>query len=837
MEEYPEDQIAYDREWTSKLETRVIDDFKVINGRAPSQSEIANEAQIIASQAGRDYVKTQARLNRLPGPIRKAVGGVIDKGKELLGDAGAAVVSTVADRTPSLRAQDSSLPTIGVPRPFRGSVTVAQDALGLTPGEPIPLLGYNGEVTYAYTPSDYGEMTFGAEDLADVIEIGGPLAGEAYALAGKSPTGFAFKTVVANVGSEVLAELLRAYDRKAAQLPNSAFNISDPEDAAMHFAKVAAGGVVLGSADLLVNSAELRAQRRLYKTAFGLDTATSKEQQERMLRLGVNPNLAQASTGFVTAIAASLNIYPLTARRSVRQDRKVLRGLQEAGGAAFPSVADHLLSGVHLSEKSRRWFAVNDEYLRGVRQRGGNIYKAAEEVAYQVERKLGLDNVHVPHAAAREKVEDLVLRRVAQLPPATVKHNKFGHREPIKARLEKDAGYGVLERVMRQDDKVSIVDYRALKAEVEAQVARFEPGDPLGSVYTAVASFMREAERGMVAPQYLKDIWVKADAIWGGMHALSNESTWRNFKKANSKFGHSNKQGAKQTISTELVLETVLSDKKLTAGEVITLATTAKRAGASEVFTDAVGAHYAGVWQRSLKTLEKGSLAGEEVLDFKAVQRQLGLIGDADEATSTLWEANAELIRQAGGDPALVRQFLDDATQAFPMGMANPAKAAQRRTALAGAGSAVRLATGIGALAATQADRGENAVIGGVLGAVSSIMFLATTGEILFNPAVLKRMNKVMRGGISEQGKWRTIWGITTSLGITRSVQNMLQEQGIDPLVTPAKAQQEARGKALREATEDRIRQQLAPFRPDPMTAPPPGTSRIPGPPEMRASR
>jgi len=120
---------------------------------------------------------------------------------------------------------------------------------------------------------------------------------------------------------------------------------------------------------------------------------------------------------------------------------------------------------------------------------------------------------------------------------------------------------------------------------------------------------------------------------------------------------------------------------------------------------------------------------------------------------------------------------------------------------------------------------------------VSSIMFLATTGEILFNPAVLKRMNKVMRGGISEQGKWRTIWGITTSLGITRSVQNMLQEAGIDPLVTPTKAQQEARGKALREATEDRIRQQLAPFRPDPMTAPPPGTSRIPGPPEMRASR
>ena len=56
-----------------------------------------------------------------------------------------------------------------------------------------------------------------------------------------------------------------------------------------------------------------------------------------------------------------------------------------------------------------------------------------------------------------------------------------------------------------------------------------------------------------------------------------------------------------------------------------------------------------------------------------------------------------------------------------------------------------------------------------------------------------------MHGGITEQGAWRTMFGVASSVGLSRAFQNSLQEQGIDPMFDASKAEQYLQAERLKE--------------------------------------
>jgi hypothetical protein len=202
-------------------------------------------------------------------------------------------------------------------------------------------------------------------------------------------------------------------------------------------------------------------------------------------------------------------------------------------------------------------------------------------------------------------------------------------------------------------------------------------------------------------------------------------------------------------------------------------------------------------YNASMKVAEKGPLEGIEVMNFGMYEKWIG----ADDLKGNKWAAHKLMIEKSGGNAEELLKFLSDAKSAFPEGIADPSKTAARRTALAGMGSAVRLATGTG-IASGFTSQSTTAAI---TTAAASFIAILGAGQLFFNPTVLKKMRRVMDGGISDQGRWRTLLGVVSSVGATRVMQNLWQEQGIDPFpgLTPSKLEQERVGTLLKNRRAD----------------------------------
>lgn len=757
-------RLAEAEQYVTQLESDVAAGFKEATGRDPSRSELEMESFKRAQSEGVDYYGRKRLVAAKPGPIRKAWGSATDAIGSVVSPVMQGAASALADRTQSLRAADSSLPHMTLDIPYDASAGAAG--------------GDN------YIPA-VKSMTFGAEDVADAIEVGVPAAAELGAMATKrlGSVGKATSIVLGNVGAELSAEFLRAADRRASGLPNSAVNLSDPTDAALHFAKVASGGMILGGADILLNAGELRAQRKAYSTLLGLGSAESNEAIRKMGRLGQEASLSQAMTTPLKLIGTSLSIYPVTGHKAVKRARAIKEAITSTVSDSIGRLGDHLLSGAHLSGVSSNWAQKNDEYLQWARKKASASFDQAESSLLRAEQQFGTEQFHVPYAEVREDIRKSVIGESRGLPP------------DIKSSLEKNPDYQKLIYLIEEaPDRMLPSEALAMRNQMEnAAVKAKGEHDRTGRIFAAAASGLRKATDNMVAPPGVLAEYRAAVREWSDYNALTRAPAWRAFKMADSRFGEANKFDAEHGISAQAVLQNAMADADITPDIVDTWWRAAREGEAVGAFRNSVSKHLKMGFDKSTVVPEKGPLEGIETINIDRFLKYLG----ADQPDSNKWAAHRSLIEKSGGNPDELVAFLEDMKGLFPDGIPNPSQTAARRTALSGVGSAVRMVTGGSALTsgmAGAAAAGPLGAVGGSIGsAVVSTLALLGVGQLMFNPAVLRKMRRVMDGSIDEQGRWRTLWGVASSMGITRALQNSLQEQGIDPLVTPTKAEQQER--------------------------------------------
>jgi len=797
-------------DYVSKLESDTAKALQQVNGgRAPSQSELEMEAWKRAREEGRDYYGLKHYLAAQPGPVRKFLGLVKDQvvgaSQDVLGGA----VHALVDRTEDVRAADSSLPHISGTIPGAGLLDSAQTwvANNQSPGvRPIPPREEN---PYA------GSFTLGASDLADALEVALPLGADAIALGSKNmgPWGKAASIVAGNVGGELSAEFVRMADRRAANLPNHAVDISDPTDMALHFAKVLSGGMMLGAADMLTAESTLRGERRAYKLLAGLGTPESDAVIRKMHRIGVEPTLSQAMTTPLKIIGTSLSLYPLTGTKAIARARQIKGAVTRHVSNVVGGFADHLMSGVHIADRSKQWFNKNDQYLQLVGRRASHSYELVKAEMQRAEGQVGLQGMNVPIQQAKDDVRAAVFDRIGRLPAGT------------RSSLERNPDYQTLVNfIERGDTHILPSEAIQLRNELEWAATRASGAhDPVGSVFATAAARLRAAiENEAVMPDNVRALLAGATREWSDMHALMRAPAWEAFRKADSQFGMPDKVGASMSISSEAVLMNAMQDPNLTPDIVGTWWRAANEGHAVPQFRAAVESHVRKGYELAVKTPETGPLAGVEVIDPKRLMAFLG----ANEPSGNKWAAHADMIRKAGGNPDEFLGFLKDIKDLFPDGVPNISGMAARRTALSGVGSAVRMLTGASAVGAYVKTRGggeteQKGVLTGLGTAIATMLAFRGVGKLMFEPGSLKYMRRVMDKNISEQGRWRQLWALTASWGLTRRVQDVLQAHGVDPLVTPTRAEQlenESRLTRDKPASAMSLPQQPtpAPYNPDP---------------------
>lgn len=770
----PGAELAEASAFLDKLDTAVRAGFRADTGRDPSPSEFEISAHQIAQEAGRDFFADRALVAKQPGPVGKAFSAVKGAVSDAVTPVLQGAVSSIADRTASLRSQDSSLPSFPVLAP------TAENTLSGEPG--------------AFSRTKFGlrSARVGAEELADAIELGVPMATEAAVLGSKNMgfAGKAFSIVLSNLSSEVGAEYIRYANQQASGVPSNLLSSNDPTDVALHFAKVAAGGALLGGADLLLNSAQLRTQRQAYKTVLGLGSAESNAAIARSSRLGVDPNLAQAMTSVLRPIATSLSVYPMTATASLEQSRKLVRGITKTTTDSVARLGDNLMSGLHISDRSSNWVKANDAFIQFTRKRGTAAFDAMERTMLDAETQFGRQAVFVDHVEARNRIEGAILKNVAGLPLIRTNDPSIPFRLP-KASLERNPDFRLLLDAVNLPDQASPIEYLALRNQLEnAAVRAGGANDPDGRIFTVAALSMRDAvENRMTAPPEVLASFQAAQREWSDYNALANSAAWKHFRRADPRFGFANKVSDKPPATTaEVVLQNAMVDPDLSPEVVNTWWRAAREGDSVPAFKFAVESHIQAGLKQAISVGDKGPLTGIEVIK---IDKLLEFVG-ADDLKSNKWVAHAAMIRNAGGNPKEFLEFLEDAKIAFPDGIPNPSQTAARRTGLSGVGSAVRFVTGASALGGGIGGPGGAAggLATGIAGAAASFLAMAGVGQIMFRPGTLTKMRRVMDGGIDEQGRWRTLWNVAASVGMTRTLQMALQEQGIDPLVTPTKAQQ-----------------------------------------------
>jgi hypothetical protein len=820
MQGLTEQQVDAMRQRTEELESFVSGRYRETFGHDIPADVLTQDAELLAQTRGFSYLADRRYLNELPGPVSRA----LTAAKEGVFDAAAAGASYVGEalteRTQGVEPEMSGGPTLRVPEAIGAPLSAAQRAIGLEPGRTFELLrgaGAQAPVNvqtgeravydadrdsyvfsdgsratprnsamaapdpYRVTLGDVGQAAFGLETAADIIETAGPFAAEMAILsATRTPQGYAARIIGANVATELSAEYLRALDRRMSGLYSGALDFNNPIDAGDHFLKVTLGGGLLGVADLAIGEAQLRAQRQSYKTLFGLGTEGSEKRIARMRRLGQEPALADATEGFMRSMFAALGAYPLTGRRAVSKARKTTGAIFRTATDAVRGYADFAAAGLSLASRSKRFYERNRAALAYVKDKGQKLYADAVEATQTAERELGLDQVHVPHSRVRAELEAQIFPKAAGGPlvPAGGKTNIEDLRE-VAGSLMDHPDWKLLDQVLNLDDKVSIPEYIQLRNALEFAASRSDAaGDPRATAFIGAASLMRRALRDKVVPDDLRRMWQLADDKWKGMHDLMREAVWRRFKQVESTFPERKPESVSQ-ISSEVLVKQLFDDPSLAPEFVTTLFDVAKEAGAEGVFRRMTAGYLNDVLSRSARTAETGPLAGLDLINWSALESNLGLAGK----NATRWKAIERMITKSGGDPKKFRQLIEDAKLAFPEGIPNPSQTATRRTGLAGISSAVRFMTGanfaVGAAGGAAKAGAFGAVGGGVTTAALGFLVANGIGRIAFNPWALAKMQRVVKGNLSEQGKIRTLVAVASSVGLSRPMQGALQQMGL----------------------------------------------------------
>jgi len=782
-------------EYVTAVESEVTDSLTQSLGRPPSQSEITQEAVVLGHSIGRPYGPEKSLVDSQPGLFGRSVMAVSDAAGSVLGPPLKFAGQALAERTESLRDEDSSMPTATVSFPgvgrARNALRAGQNA-GLKVGQAMGVAGPFAQPLSTDRPPP--TMTFGPEAAADAIEFGVPAVAEVGLALRKTanPTTFIIGTVLASMGAELGAEYLRHLNREVSGLPSNVKDIDTRSGMARHFAKVAVGGAILGTADIAFSSQQIRTQRLAYKKVLGLGSPESKENVERIRYLtGGKANLAEATTTGIRLIGHSLKVLPITSKMTLRRSRKIANQLGKRLGDSVSKIGDNLAAGLNFSAgvPSQAWQDSADLALQQSRKIGNAGYDSAKKASVAAELKYGRDAVHIPHHEIREDVDDFILGRTANLPLV----GEGETRRVAKGAIEKDPNFQLLNDVLDLGDTAGIVEYMALRNELEAAAeAAGGVNTKIGSVYGLTAMKMRGAILKMNAPPDVKLAFETATQTWSDMLSFTQSSAWKHFRKADPKFGLPNKVGGKPSSTAEVTLQNAMNDKDLAPGIVETWWQAAKEGGSESQFKGAVETHLRLGFEQARSVSDKGPLAGIEVLDFKKFEKLLG----ADVPSSTKWAAHKKMMEKAGSDPDEMLKFVREAQKAFPEGIPNPSTTAARRVGLSGIKSAAKFASGVGLVGSV-----GGGPLTGIMSATGSFIALMGTGQLFMNPAVLRRMNRIMSGGMTEQGAWRTLWNTAKAMGKTRALQASLQEQGIDPLFTPSRAAQEDNINRLRART------------------------------------
>jgi hypothetical protein len=789
--------------YLEKLEGYVHSAFQEETNRSrASHSDLEIEMWNAAKEDGFQLDQVRALADSEPSAIGGAISNVVENrirrpARFLGSSAGEAVV----ERTDALRTADSSLPALEFGQSalrssagaFNRHVQAGGDVLNRVSsaarsiGIPsnAPPIDTNRQV---FDTDVIQPFRIGAEQLADTIEIGVPLVGGTASLryAPTVPTAIA-GLVLSSVSGEVGAEYLRVLNRHASGQEQNVARLNDPLEEWKRAGKVALGGVLLGIADVALSKGQLAARKKKLELLFGLGTPESRATVARFARLGETANIGEASTTNLSkTLAKSFSIYPISGGRQVKRGKGIARRLTGTLNDEVDMFAPHGASGLALSGKSDAWVAANDAAIQYNRKAARGSYKIAQSITNHHKDQLGLAGVHVPHHRYKGAVDGIV-EEVAGLP--LVKKAKIVNGQPRiewvvpRSDLEKNADYETLQAVMNLGDRVDVIEYTRLRNQVERAVERNSGiNDPLGRFFGSVSAIMNDARDHMVAPLEVKNAWLSSDSQWAELNNLLNHSSWRHFKKSGSQFGLADKVGETQTITRGAVLANALNDPNLTPEVIDVWYQTAVRGNSVDVLNDAVHAHFRNVVSSSKSISDKGALEGIEVINWGKLEKSLGL----NLEDSTRWESYARLIDRAGGDSAAFKQFIEDAKQAFPLGLPNFQMMATRRVGLGGISSGIRFALGtmpgLGGLGGHMTGSVPGGAIGTAAGAalaMAGILSMRGIGDFMFNPKRLKSAMRIIDGSVTGQSAWKQFWLLARSMGITRNVVGTLQQLGI----------------------------------------------------------
>ena len=818
MNQFSPEEIQAMRDRHERYESAASEQYKAAFGHEITPSQLTISLHEISGSEGWDYVAEKRHLNSLPGPVGRAFTAAKEAGFDALAAGGSFVVDALTQRTEGVEPEMSGGPVLRVPEAIGAPLSALQRGVGLTPGQAFNVLpGMGGQRIVSretgqeaqfdpqdqqyYFPDgsratpansvatrpdptqvtlgDVGQAAIGLETAADAVELFGPFVAELAILSRQAtPLGYASRMMGANIGTELSAEYMRALDRKMSGMYSGALDFSNPVDAADHFLNVIAGGAILGATDASIGQIGLRAERQTYQTLFGLGKKGSNERIARARRLGVEPSLAMATDGFMRAMFSALSAYPMTGRKALKEAQEVTRNIFSSASTTIHSYADFAGAGLALSQISKRFFLQNKNFLNYIRDTAQDVYKGAVRVTQDVERNLGLDQVHVPHATIRDELERQIFPQAAGQPLARAgKKTAIPDLKTTGPGLMNHPDWKYLDQLLNLDDKVSIPEYIILRNQIEFAAQRAKAsGDPFHTVFVGASAQMRKALNSKVAPDEIRKMWEIADDKWKGMNHLLNGAVWKKFKRVESSFPETDPKST-SVLSSEMLARELFNDPKFAPEFADTLYKVAKGAGAQRGYSRVVSGYLSDVFNRAASVAEKGPLAGLEIINLAAFEKSLGLGG----ANDTRWQAVSRLITNSGGDPKVLRQFIEDAKQLFPDGIPNPSQTAARRTGLAGIGSAVRFMTGggvVGAASGTAAG-GVLSVTGGVTGAVAGLLAFTGLGSFAFDTWSLKYMSQVMTGNLSEQARWRKLLAVASAAGVVRPFRALLQESGI----------------------------------------------------------
>lgn len=750
-------------------------------GKTPSEHEIDMDAYSYMKARGDkyDYFTQKKIVQSRPGAVQRTWDAIVGGAKADIKQIARPLAHALTDRTRSLRSEDSSFPTFSFnrPQPF-GS--------GYDPNAPLVPATDNPEDDLwiqKLLPNPPSRITIGPEQLADTLEMAGPMLSEAGALSSRVPGPYKIPAILAgNVVSEVGAEAIRFANAKASGVDTGA-DSDTPQDIAYHFLNTALGGAILGAGDTLFNFAGHRTQRAAYKQFFGLGTKESDDAIARLTRLGVEPNLAQASVGFARPLFAAMAAFPLTGKGNIEQSKKLVSGVASKARATFEDLEDPLTAGIMVADKSAAWIRANDHTLQWYARRESATWKKFYE--QDLPRFPG---AYVDHAPAKAQLQPLIDRMIESkiLVRRVNKYNQVVYEYP-KSHTERRGDFQLILDFMNGVDHQGIQQYRNLRQGLNKAAASTSDKDSTTqTLFRTAAALTNDRLDNMVAPDELKNLYIAAKEETRSLAKLQESPAWSAFRSADPDFGKTYKElGQNKTLSPEAVLDRALGSSDLTPDILRTWHQVAREGNAEAHFKGAIASHLEKLVGESTTLAAKGPFAGLDVVNVKSLFNKLGL----DNPRGTTWDNHETMIRLSGGDPKALKQFLEDASVMFPDGMINPSQTAARRTALSGLQSGASLALGIG-------------VLGGystVPRMVASLVTLVGLGKFAFDPKVLNKMSRIMKGGMSEQGAVRTLWGIASSYGVVRGLQSSLQGMGIDPREDFSKYELQALDEARRQ--------------------------------------